>query len=187
MEKIAPVRKAANQRYTHHARKNLAKKSNGAHDISNKQIKSNKEKFGLDKSKLLIKNDGSGTVENKFGITSVKLKKSDNVNPLTNHIRPVEQLDFNRLWELKWVPSGDISKPAEKIVEININHDFYKKVYAPHIDNGKVVQSLDYLIWALATAEANSYSEQAKESFEELKDYVSSTLTRLVSNLADET
>jgi len=184
--KIAPVRKAANDRYNNYARKNLKKKSSGAHDLSNKQIKNNKDKYNLDKSKLFVKSDGSGTLENQFGVTAVKLKKSDNDNPLNNYIRPVEQLDYNRLWELKYLSSGDVDKPSEPIVEINISHDFYKKVYAPHIDNSKVVQSLDYLIWALATAELNTYSDESKENFEELKDHISKNLTRLVSHLPDE-
>jgi hypothetical protein len=47
------------------------------------------------------------------------------------------------------------------------------------------VQALDYLLWALASAELDNINGQTKDAFEEFRVEVSRNLKKLVADLPD--
>ena len=81
-----------------------------------------------------------------------------------------------------WEPSVINKSPA---VTLNTAHDFYQRAYLPNKDNSTVIQSLDYLLWAVAQAELNNIDPQNKEAFEEFRVEVSRNLRKLVANLPE--
>ena len=63
------------------------------------------------------------------------------------------------LYEPRIKSNSDNTKPCAKAVAINVNHDFYKKVYKAHYDDNRVIQALDYVLWTLGMAEINHASQ----------------------------
>jgi hypothetical protein len=59
------------------------------------------------------------------------------------------------------------------------------KAYLPNKANSPVIQALDYLLWALASAELNNINGENKDAFEEFRIEVSRNLKKLVADLPD--
>jgi hypothetical protein len=81
-----------------------------------------------------------------------------------------------------WQPSVINGSPG---VTLNTTHDYYQKAYLPNKENSTVIQSLDYMLWAIAQAELNNINPDNREAFEEFRIEVSRNLRKLVANLPE--
>lgn len=81
-----------------------------------------------------------------------------------------------------WEPSVINGSPG---VTLNMTHDYYQKAYLPNKENSTVIQSLDYLLWAIAQAELNNINPENREAFDEFRIEVSRNLRKLVANLPE--
>ncbi len=70
-------------------------------------------------------------------------------------------------------------------VTLNTAHDYYQKAYLPNKENSTIIQSLDYLLWAIAQAELNNINPENREAFDEFRIEVSRNLRKLVANLPE--
>lgn len=126
--------------------------------------------------------DQSAEITNKRGAGIViRHPILNNVDPNNIHVEAVDTIVNGNLWEpvLKSV-SEEGHVPS---VQINKNHDFYKKIYLNAESNGVSVQGMDLLLWAFAVAEMDSTDDKTVEMLEEIREDVSTNLRKLLKNL----
>jgi hypothetical protein len=121
--------------------------------------------------------DEATVLNNKGEQEKVSLRIVRNESPSVTFIETAPTLQDGVLW----VPSVINGSNG---VTINTGHEFYLKSYLPHVGTSPVIQSLDYLLWALAQAEINN-TDGNSQMFEDFKIEVSRNLRRLVEKLPD--
>jgi hypothetical protein len=68
------------------------------------------------------------------------------------------------------------------IIRWNTDHPFYDRVILANKDSKNIISALDYLVFALASAELkNSTNEEAVETIANIKTVMSSNLRALLS------
>ena len=122
---------------------------------------------------------GKVAVENKVGKTTATIRIVESTDTGPVFVTTASTLENGVLWE------PTFGKGGAAAVALNTGHPFYAKAYLPNKDNSPVVQALDYLLWALATAELNNVNESSKDAFEEFRIEVSRNLKKLVADLPD--
>jgi hypothetical protein len=148
------------------------------HTTSSNQIQQKGNSLSQPKVAVVNASTGEVAVDNKAGSTTatIRLVPPTEVGPL--HIITKDNLENGVLWE-----------PAMKAgalgVALNTGHPFYNKAYLPNKENSPVIQALDYLLWAIATAELDNINDTNKDTFEEFRVEVSRNLKRLVADLPD--
>lgn len=121
--------------------------------------------------------DEATVQNNKGGQEKVSLRIVRTESPTATFIETAPTLQDGVLW----VPSVINGSNG---VTINTGHEFYLKSYLPHVGTSPVIQSLDYLLWALAQAEINN-TDGNSQMFEDFKIEVSRNLRRLVEKLPE--
>lgn len=74
-----------------------------------------------------------------------------------------------------------------KAVRVNIEHEYYRKVYVPNLKNGVTIQGMDSMLWALAVAELSATTDKTEENFADMRFEVSRILRKLVEGLPEPT
>ncbi len=150
----------------------------GAHDASNNNIA--EKASSLEASKIEVKDESKGTVEisNSQGTFTGKLKIQTATKPGQYNVVPVDNIESGLLWEPAIVENNHA-------VQINQSHDYYKKIYAPNIENNTLIVGMDSLLWSLAEAELSTYNEETREQYEDMRILVSRILKKLVTDLPD--
>jgi hypothetical protein len=177
-EFLVPARREAQNRNRGRNNRSKAKKSEGAHGSSNRNI-SEKEK-GIVKSTIEIIDEAIGKIKvtNQEGTHIRNLIISNTKEDDKLFVNPVANIDNGLLWE----PALVNKKQA---VNLNTSHDYYGKVYIPNHSESVNMQGLDSLFWALSTAELNCTNDQSKDNFEEMRYEVSRALRKLVADLPE--
>lgn len=177
---IAPARNEANRRY----RIGSKKSENDSNNLLNEQH--DKSSIAIDKhhdsatagsvvNSLNVSN-GEAEIQNKFGITKVKLSFDDDTTKL---IETKENMQDGVLWAPGLV---DGNKHA---VFLNQSHEFYKKFYLANKENSALILSMDSLLWSLAEAELSVMSDTVKRNLEDMRISVSRSLRILAEELPE--
>lgn len=175
---LAAPRREAETRY----RKGAAATAMGAaallHAASNNAI--DQRVAMLEQSRITASDNSSGNValENNTGQSSATLRIVVPETPGSIHIATDKTLDNGVLWEASLID-------GRSGVVLNTAHPYYTKAYLPNKTNSPLIQSLDFLLWALAQAELNNISDSNREAFEEFRIEVSRNLKKLVADLPD--
>jgi hypothetical protein len=175
---LTPLRRIAEDRFRKGQRRELAKSGVGAHDPSNRTIRSKVDELRTPNVKDSDSSTNTATISNASGEVRLKIKVSSSQRPEEVFVQTAEELQDGMLWE----PALVDGKPS---VRINRGHPYYSKVYIPNLSSGVTVQGMDSLMWAITNAELNCVSESTKRSFEDLRFEVSRTLRRLVEDLPE--
>ncbi len=171
-------RREAEQRY----RKGQAARAKGAeallHSSSNKAIEGKVSTLDIATVTNVDAASNQAEIHNNSGSAVAAIRIVVRKTDFPIHIEAAESLDDGVLWE----PSLVNGAPA---VTLNTGHPYYTKAYTPNANNPVLIQSLDFLIWALAQAEVNNMNADNREAFEEFRYEVSKNLKRLVAVLPE--
>ncbi len=174
---INPWRREADNRYRTGQTSKRSANAQSAHEVAANEIA--KKSPAIEKTEVLATNGEKGvaTIKNANGVFERKIVIHERDEGF-GRVIPVKSIDDGLLWN-PTIVDGALA------VEINEGHPFYEKVYGPILKNGPVVQGIDYLLWALASAENESYADGAKEFCDDFKFMASRKLRKLVSDLPD--
>lgn len=175
---LAPRRRAAEIRYRTGSRKDIAKTTQNAHDVSNRNISSKEDQVIKPNVKSLDAASGEAVLVNRLGEVRLKLKIGAALKLNEVHVQTVESIKDGLLWAPAFID-------GHCAVNINRGHPYYSKVYVPNLSQGVTIQGMDALLWGLSTAELNCVSDETKGSFEELRYEVSRNLKKLVEDLPE--
>jgi hypothetical protein len=177
-EFIAPRRRAAEILYRRGARKDVAKTSQDAHDVSNRNISGKEDQVIKPNVKSLDAASGVAVLVNRVGEVRLKLKIGAAAKKNEVHVQAVDSIDDGLLWAPAFID-------GHCAVNINRGHPYYSKVYVPNLSQGVTIQGMDALLWGLSVAELNCVSDETKSVFEELRYEVSRNLKKLVEDLPE--
>ena len=177
-EFLPSPRREANRRSREGQQKAVAKKGVGAHDNSNNNIRNREGAAGGPKIEITDASKGEVTVQNKMGVTRLKLTVTSAKRPGEVFIQPVESIS-----------NGLLLQPAiiekHKAVQLNMSHPYYQKVYVPNLNRSVTMQGLDSLMWALAVAELSTVEDSTASVFQDMRYEVSRILSKLVETLPE--
>lgn len=173
----APKREAENI-YRKGQIKQIEKAAVGAHDASNHNIAEKASSLEGSKIEIIDKEKGTVEISNSQGTFTGKLKIKTASKPGQCNVVPVSDIESGLLWEPAIVDNNHA-------VQINQSHEYYKKIYAPNIENSTLIVGMDSLLWALAEAELITYNSETREQYEDMRIQVSKILKRLVNDLPD--
>lgn len=175
---IPAPKRAANEKYRTGVDKRIKDTSKNAHTESNRNIES--KASGIEEAKVTVTNPETGEVviKNSNGAFAsiITVKNAD--NPGECRVDAAETLEGGVLWS----PAIVDGKSA---VRINKSHPYYKKVYYPVLAQSYTVTGMDALLWALAETELETYNDNTKEVFEDIRYRVSRALKKLVNDFPD--
>ena len=121
---------------------------------------------------------GTATVDNNRGKgITILTPVANDVDPQKLFIHSVDNIANGYLWEPCLNSSG--GKDHSTGVHINMQHDFYTKIYS-QMNSGLSVEGLDLLLWALAAAEHKNTDQELSNIWEDIRDEVSSNLRKLL-------
>jgi hypothetical protein len=174
---VTEVRRVATQKY----KKDLKESNNEAtpkdlHKSSSETITAARNLAALPSTDR--KNDVEVEVSNRYGTTSLRLRKLPSSDAPVDAVEAVDTLDGMILWE----PYFDGN---EIYLRLNKNHEFYQKFYLPCIGSPEAIEAIDLLLWSLARAELAFAIE--RDQFEEIREVVSRELKKVAEtrNLPD--
>ncbi|HAW19257.1 MAG TPA: hypothetical protein DCX14_03665 [Flavobacteriales bacterium] len=172
---LGPSYKEADNRYRRKQKIDVA--GGVKHDDANKTIGETQNT-----SKATIQSvdptSNEATVENNRG-KGIKI-----LTPVTNEVKPEELF----ITPVKNIPSGYLWEPCLNSatstghttgVHINMDHDFYTKVYS-RMSSGLSVEGLDLLLWAFSAAEHKNTDPELTDIWEDIREEVSSNLRKLL-------
>lgn len=177
-EFIAPRRRAAEILYRRGVRKDVAKTSENAHDVSNTNISAKEDQIIRPNVKSLDSSSGIAVLVNRTGEVRLKLKIGAATKKNEVHVQAVDSIEDGLLWAPAFID-------GHCAVNINQGHPYYSKVYVPNLSQGVTIQGMDALLWGLSVAELNCVSDETKATFEELRYEVSRNLKKLVEDLPE--
>lgn len=178
-EMIAPLRRAADEKYRKGTRKDVAAAGADAHEASNRNIEN--KAASVENAKIVITDEAQseiqitnpqGTFKHKITIISQLAK------PGQYRVIPVESLDDGILWN-PCISEGKLA------VEINQGHPYYQKIYYPVLKQNVMVTGMDALLWALSEAELSTMNDNTKEQYEDMRYEVSRNLKKLIVDLPE--
>lgn len=171
-------RREANRRYREGQKKDITKKSKGAHDASNRSIGSKEAEVGGAEVNVTDPNTGDITVVNSRGKFKLKLPVGAATKPGEVFIQPADEVSDGLLFEPAIIDQ-------HKAVRINTDHPYYRKVYVPNLNASVTVQGMDSLFWALCVAELSATTDKTAENFSDMRFEVSRILRKLVESLPE--
>jgi Histidine kinase-, DNA gyrase B-, and HSP90-like ATPase len=178
MDFLGPRRREANEVYRKGTREEITRKTEGAHDVSNRNIAGKENQITQPSVKSFDVAAGTATIVNRTGEVKIHLT----INPSTKkedvYIQPVDSIDDGLLWEPTLVG-------VHCAVRINRGHPYYSKVYVPNLKEGVTIQGMDALLWALSVAELNCSNAETEAMFSDLRYDVSRNLKKLVEDLPE--
>jgi len=175
---LAAPRREAEQRY----RKGQAAQADGVgtflHTSSNNAIHAKANALRTADLEGYNAETGEGTLRNKSGRTTIKIKLLEPDQPGQVHVKAVPEITNGLLFEPAFIDGN-------QSVGINTSHPYYHKVYLPNRNSGVTIQGLDSLLWALCVAEQACINDETKRKFEEMRFEVSRILRQLVEDMPD--
>lgn len=175
--RLTGARHEADRRYRR-KELDLAIQTNLDHTGSNKSIEKAKTRTKKPTVSNADPDKGEATINNNRGTVKIKTPVQNYVSPGSLYIEEVDDIHDGNLWEPALRSTGDINHVTG--VRLNKHHPFYSKVYLKGASSGYTVEGIDFLLWALATAEFNNSNEELKPIFSDLREEVSSNLKKLL-------
>jgi hypothetical protein len=179
---LTAPRRAAEERYRRGTGRAATRVSGGAHAASNATIASKQSEVVTAATASVTSVDaarGTAEVSNRQGTFVIKLPTVDPTSPDQVHVQAVESINDGLLWT-------PVLLAGKHAVQINMGHDYYKKVYLPAIGTDRsTVKGMDFLLWSLGEAELSATSESTQRHFKELRYEVSRLLRVFVEDLPD--
>jgi hypothetical protein len=177
--RLTPARNEADNR----SRRNEKAAATGVnldHTASNKSIEKAKSRTKKPDVSSADAKNGEATLTNNLGTVKIKTPVQNHVSPNNLYIEEVDDIHDGNLWE----PALRSTSENNHItgVRLNKHHPFYPKVYLKGASSGYTVEGIDFLLWALATAEYNNSNEELKPIFTDLREEVSLNLKRLLES-----
>ena len=175
---IPAPKRAANDKYRTGIDKKIKDNTKNAHTESNRNIDS--KASSIEEAKVTVTNPETGEViiRNRNGAFNSVITVKSAENPGECRVDAAESLNGGVLWE----PAIVDAKPA---VRINKSHPYYQKVYYPVLEQNYTVTGMDALLWALAETELETYNDDIKDLFEDIRYRVSRALKKLVNDFPD--
>jgi len=173
-------RREANRRSREGQQKSISKKSGGAHDTSNNNIRNRENAAGGATVGGVDPASGTAEIENKHGKTRLKLTIASAKRPGEVFIQPVDGINNGLLFQPAIIEQ-------HKAVQINTSHPYYHKVYVPNLNRSVTLQGLDSLMWALSVAELSTVQDGTAAMFQDMRYEISRILEKLVETLPDPT
>lgn len=170
-------RREANRRYRE-GQKKIAKKSKGAHDASNRNIRNKEAEVGGAEVNVTEPNTGEATVVNSRGKFKLKLPVGAAAKPGEVFIQPTDEVSNGLLYEPAIIE-------RHMAVRINTDHPYYRKVYVPNLNTSVTVEGMDSLLWAPCVAELSATTDKTAENFSDMRFEVSRVLRKLVESLPE--
>lgn len=175
---LAPRRREANDAYRRGTREQIVKRTQDAHDVSNRNIAGKENQITQPSVKSFDSKTGMATIVNRSGEVKIHLTLNPSTKKEDVHIQPVDSIDDGLLWEPTLVGK-------HCAVRINRGHPYYSKVYVPNLKTGVTIQGMDALLWALSVAELNCVNAETEAMFTDLRYDVSRNLKKLVEDLPE--
>lgn len=171
-----PIKNEGNRRYRRKQGDVVATKSKDIHSESNATLLSSESKL-VKPGTVVESGEGRAKLTNDFGqcVVPYNISKHEGDDIL---LEPVESLEDGVLW----MPTLIQGKPG---VQLNTNHEFYRRFYGANKDNTAATSAMDYVFYALAQAENNALGEEAIENLKELRFSSSKTLRTLARQMPD--
>ena len=181
---IEPLRREANKRYREATSRKSVGGNTNPHRGTNVSIKKAEENTNGPTIQDADPKSGQVTMLNKSGEVSFRIKVQEQVPTEELYVQPSDSVQDGNLWQP--VVRKDSSGKSHVGIEINEQHDFYRKIYLPLSNtNRAALQGIDCLLWALSNSEMNVTRENLKALFEDLRFEVSRNLRRLISDLPE--
>ncbi len=181
---IEPLRREANKRYREANNKEAGDVVGNLHKGTNVSIKKAEESTNGPTIQNADPKSGQVTIVNKSGEVSFKIKVEEQVPAEELYVQPTDSVQDGNLWQP--VVRKDSTGISHVGIELNKQHDFYRKIYLPLANtNRDAVQGIDCLLWALSNSEMNVTRENLKALFEDLRFEVSRNLRRLIEDLPE--
>ena len=144
---------------------------------------------GLNKAKVVETPDGGVSLVNNAGTVPLADADGNQTGPLPIHlpenhverfVERSEMLENGALWEPFYSPtSGEVG------VTLNAGHDWYRKAYVRIAGDTNLVQAIEYLMFALAQAEANNTDMDIIKLYKEFRYDVGSNLRKLMADVPE--
>lgn len=190
---VAPIRRDADTAARSGKAKTLAK---GSNPVKPTEITIRKSLDALAKAKVVEGADGSITLDNNQGEVAVVDSSGQPTGTITvrvpedNHnvfVDRKELLPDGVLWEpFVRRSTGEDDDGGPFIgVAVNSGHDWFRKAYPRLAADSNLVQAFDYLMYALAQAEANNTKDELNDVYRELRIEVGQNLRKLVTDLPE--
>jgi hypothetical protein len=178
-EHVLPqIRTFASQRYRDGQIAGTATRSKGLHNSANVMVGQVEGEVSEVKIVTTNQSTGEATLENRNGEFTIRLLKPEESKKDEPFITPQESLRDGVLWE-------PVISENRKAVALSMSHPFYNRVYLPSKQKDVVIQSFDYLIWALALGEMNTMNDKVKHFYEQLRIDVGRILRHLSETLPE--
>lgn len=177
-EFLPSPRREANRRSREGQQKIISKKGEGAHDISNNNIRNKEVIAGGPRVKASETTSGEAVIHNKHGVAHIKLAITSAKRPGEVFVQPVDGINNGLLFQPALIEQ-------HKAVQINTSHPYYHKVYLPNLNRSVTMQGLDSLMWALTVAELSTVQDNTAAIFQDMRYEVSRILEKLVETLPE--
>lgn len=177
-EFLPAPRREANRRSREGMRKSTSKKSEGAHDTSNNNIRNKEFLAGGATVTNVNRLSGTADVNNRYGTTRLKLTIAPSNRPGEVFVQPVDGINNGLLFQPAIIEQ-------HRAVQVNTSHPFYSKVYLPNLNRTATMQGLDSLMWAIAVAELSTVQNETASSLEDMRYEISRILEKLVESLPE--
>lgn len=177
--RLGPARSEADNR-SRRNEKAAAMAVNLDHTSSNKSIEKAKARTKKPSISNADEQNKSATLTNNLGTVIIKTPVQNHVSPNNLYIQEVDDIHDGNLWEPTLRSTSAINHITG--VRLNKHHPFYPKVYLKAASSGYTVEGIDFLLWALATAEYNNSNEELRPIFTDLREEVSLNLKRLLES-----
>ena len=178
-DRLGPARTEADNR-SRRNEKAAALIVNLDHSSSNKSIEKAKARTKKPSISSADAQSKSAILTNNLGTVKIKTPVQNHVSPNKLYIQEVDDIHDGNLWEPTLRSTSEINHITG--VRLNKHHPFYPKVYLKAASSGYTVEGIDFLLWALATAEYNNSNEELRPIFSDLREEVSLNLKRLLES-----
>lgn len=172
-----PIKKEGEKRFRRKQSDAAKSQAKGTHDEANAVIAQAENSLVNQDSVVAVGND-SAQVSNRFGISVVPYNIVDNDDDIVDAIEVVDSLKDGVLWA-----PALINK--KRGVQLNADHEFYKRFYGANRDNPAAIHAMDYVFYALAQAETEALGVEAQDNLEESRYQSARLLAKLAKYMPD--
>lgn len=177
MSFAAPCKREGVKQYRTKQTKASAKRSSDIHAETNTIIVSAESSL-VNPNSVVAVSPTEAQVTNRFGITITPYNVHDGVGDEGIVVETVDSLEDGHAWAPALIG-------GKRGVQLNANHEFYKRFYAANKENRAATQAMDYVFYAIAQAENEALDEGARENLEEARYEASKILRKLAKFLPD--
>ncbi len=189
-ESVSNLRREANKRDRQGSARKAAAESKSRPNPADRII--DEKRGGLEAPEVASSEQRGTTIENNQSEALVVLDPGGAPNPnftievLTDsddvYVLLTDELEGAGMWE----PALRLNSGRNDLmVRINSNHEWVRRAYSAHQQGSAERMALDFLLYALATAELNNTDEELRKEFGQFRVEVARNLARLAEELPE--